>query len=107
MKGISEMSRKLIGIAIAAIMTTSSARAEDIQLTPFTAIGPGVTTCASWRSTPNYHALGVGWIAGYFTGINSTGTFRVGRNIGAGTDLAVITAEVDKACDEEPSMRLI
>ena len=91
------------GIVAIAAATSFPAAAQE-----YYAIGIGNKSCGYWLSNARRVNEGNVYIGGFFTGMNFRAmTLGAKGDVGAGTQVEGIIAEVEKVCRDQPSTDLI
>jgi len=60
-------------------------------------------SCGAWLETQTSKASELGWIQGYWSGLNAA----FGRTTGASTDKEGVFGEIEKVCHQNPSDTLL
>ena len=92
-------------IVLACLVVAGVARETAHAQPTIEIFGIGMASCAAWASDPKETTEGVGWILGFWSGLNIQNTEH--PKVGSSTDGAGIVGEVRRQCEREPSVNLI
>ena len=93
------MKRFPLAVVAAFSICATPAIAQNILIT-----GPGNASCATWTTESRKEANTVGWILGFWTGMNVLN--NVNHAVGEKTDGRGVIEEVRLACTRRPSEKL-
>jgi hypothetical protein len=96
---------RILGIACAALILSSTASMGQSKGTIVLGFVSGNNSCAAWLANAATEQAGNNWIVGFWSGLNLNSQTR--HDVGKTTDGFGIVALVKKKCSDDPTSMLL